>query len=315
MRQLLFLLFFLTSIIAFSQKSYSKEFSLLTDNDLYTSTYRDRYYSNGLFLTYRFLHKNKKNENIEKIISSFQLGHMIFTPVKATLVFAGDHDRPFAAYFFGEYGKNYFYKDQNILTTKLQVGIIGPSARGKELQNFIHSIYNYPKAMGWREQIKSAIGVNLELNYNKHISKISSNYFDINNFSILRAGTVFTDISTGIYTRFGFKKLQKLYNSTAFHSNFNTQKKINHSESYLYFRPLISYVFYDATIQGSFLNTNSPVTYEVMPFKFSLEIGYRYNWGRFNYGYTFHYHSKKLKSIRVKKSNTYGSIHIGYYFN
>jgi len=51
MRQLFFLSFLLISLAAFSQQSFSKEFSLLTDNDLFTSTSRDRYYSNGLFLT------------------------------------------------------------------------------------------------------------------------------------------------------------------------------------------------------------------------------------------------------------------------
>ena len=78
---------------------------------------------------------------------------------------------------------------------------------------------------------------------------------------------------------------------------------------------MFSYVLYDATIQGSFLNKTSPVTYDVMPFHFSLDIGYRYYRKRFLYGYTFTYHTKKLKSDRIKKSNTYGSIYIGYYFN
>lgn len=315
MRQLFFLSFFLISLAAFSQQSFSKEFSLLTDNDLYTSLFRDRYYSNGLFLTYRQVHKAGENKKIKKIISSFQLGHMIFTPVKATLEFAAQHDRPFAGYLFGEYGRSYFYKNQNTLITKLQLGAIGPNSQGKELQNFIHGIYNFPNATGWKHQIKGAIAVNLEINYSKYLSKMSFDRFDLSSYSVVRAGTVFTDISTGVYSRFGFKKLQKLYNSTAFNSNLNTKNGKNYSESYIYIKPLISYIMYDATIQGSFLNTNSPVTYDIMPFKFSLEIGYRYNWNRFNYGYTFHYHTKKLKSIRVKNSNTYGSIYIGYNFN
>ncbi len=315
MRHWYFLSFFLVSTVVFSQQSFSKEFSLLTDNDLYTSISRDRYYSNGLFLTYNFLHKHTKNKNIAKKISTIQLGHMIYTPVKATLEFAAQHDRPFAAFFFGEYGKSNFYKNQNILTTKLQVGVIGPSAKGKGLQNFIHSIYNYPKAMGWKEQIKEAFVMNIELNYNKYFSKISSSQIDFSSYSKLRAGTIFTDFSTGIYSRIGFHKLQKLYNSTAFHSNLNTKENKSYSESYIYLKPMVSYVMYDATIQGSFLNKSSPVTYDVMPFQFSLEIGYRYNWNRFNYGYTFHYHTKKLKSYRVENSNSYGSIYIGYYFN
>jgi hypothetical protein len=311
----LFICFFLFSSLIFSQNSFSKEFSITTDNDLYTSITRDRYYTNGLFLTYRYLDKNTKKETIEKVISAFQLGHMIYTPIKPTLKLAALHDRPFAAYFFAEYGKNKFYKNQDIFTTKIQLGIIGPNSKGEEIQNFIHEMNNFPKAKGWQHQIQEAFALNLEIQYTKYIAKLSTTKLDVSSHSIARAGTIFTDFSTGIYTRFGFKKLQKLYNSTAFHSNLNTTKNNSHSESFIFLKPLISYVLYDATLQGSLFNTDSPVTYDVMPFKFSLEIGYRYNWKRFNYGYTFQYHTKKLKSIRVKNNNNYGSISIGYYFN
>ena len=47
----LLLLLFLT-IESFSQEKFTKEFSIVTDNDLYISIEKDRYYSNGLFLSY-----------------------------------------------------------------------------------------------------------------------------------------------------------------------------------------------------------------------------------------------------------------------
>ena len=315
MRYLFSFLFISLSFISFSQNNYSKSFSLLSDNDLYTSTSQDRYYTNGLFLAYRFLKENT-NENLEKKIITYQLGHMIFTPIKSTLKFPSLHDRPFAGYLFGEYGINRFYKTQNIFETNFQIGVIGPKSQANELQNFIHSIYGFPKATGWEHQIKEAVAINSTIKYIHFLGKNKTEMFDISSYNSLNAGTIFTNISTGLYARIGFKKLRETYNSIAFNSNLNVSNtKQKGNESFLYLKPLLSYVLYDATIQGSFLNTDSTVTYDVMPWNFTLEAGFRYATQRFDYGYTIHYHTKKLKSIRVKNSNIYGSVFIGYKFN
>jgi hypothetical protein len=293
---------------------FSNEFSILTDNDLYTSTYRDRYYTSGVFLTYRTV-ANSKNKKFLKKIHTFQIGHMMFTPIKATLALASSHDRPFAGCFYGEYGQSRFYESQNILITNLQVGVIGPNAKGQEIQNFMHRLYNYPEAKGWKHQIHNAFALNLNITFVKHLKKVSSSHFDLNSYNELKAGTIFTAISTGLYSRIGLKKLQKTSNSVAFHSNLNKKSEQLFSESFIYIKPMINYVLYDATIQGSFLNNTSPVTFEVMPINFSFELGCKYYKRRFLYGYSFHFHTKKLKSITASKSNTYGSIYIGYYFN
>jgi len=314
MRTLSFLFLISISFCSFSQNSFSKEFSLLTDNDLYTSTYRDRYYTNGMFLTFRTV-VNNKNIKTTKKIHSYQIGHMMFTPIRANFPFASAHDRPFASYFYGEYGQSRFYDSQNVLITNLQVGVIGPISKGQELQDFIHQIYNFPKAEGWKHQIKNAFAINLNSTFIKYFKKASSSHFDLNSYNELRVGTMFTSASTGLYSRFGFKKLQKSSNTVAFNSNLNTKPAQNFSESFIYVKPMINYVLYDATIQGSFLNTTSPVTFDVMPFNFSLEVGYKFYKKRFLYGYTFHFHTKKLKSLRATKNNTYGSIYIGYFFN
>ncbi len=314
MRFLYFLFFFCISFVGLSQNSFSKEFSLLSDNDLYTSVSRDRYYTNGLFLNYRSI-STTKNEQLLKKIHHFQIGHMMFTPFKATLSFASTHDRPFAAYLYASYGQQRHFSSQNILITKLQLGIIGPGAKGAGLQNFIHQIYNYPKATGWEHQIKNAFAANLNATFIKHFSKENSSHLDFSNYNELNAGSVFTNFSTGIYTRIGIKKLQALSNSVAFHSNLNNSSSTSAPESFFFIKPMLNFVLYDATIQGSFLNTSSPVTFKVKPIVFSLELGYKYYHKRFLYGYTFHFHTKKLRSHRATKSNSYGGIYIGYYFN
>ena len=106
-------------------------------------------------------------------------------------------------------------------------------------------------------------------------------------------------------------------NSIAFNSNLNNQdsKYNNEIESFLYVKPMFSYIVYDATIQGSFLNTTSPITYTVLPFMFSTELGIRFTSNRFNLGYAIHYHTKKLKSLQVPGGNFYGSIQLNYQFN
>lgn len=309
----LFIISFISTSI-FSQRKYSKEFSFLNDNDLYISTSQDRYYTNGMFFTYRYL-STKSAKNIEKKIFDIQIGHHMYTPFKATVQQHDDHDRPFAGYAFGSFGINYFYKNESILKIAMQIGTLGPSAVSKELQDFIHDIYGYKKAIGWKYQIADAFALNLNIDHTKSLTK--SNYLDLNWVNNLRIGTVYSDFSSGFYGRIGLKPLQKIINSIAFNANLNNNSTNfnNEIESFIYIKPMLSYTAYDATIQGSFLNNNSPITFEIEPFKFTTEIGIRFTLNRFNFGYAINYHTKKLKSIRVPKGNFYGTIQLNYQFN
>ena len=166
MKQKIFFLFILFSVGLFSQQKYAKEFSFLNDNDLYISPNQDRYYTNGMFFSYRYLSK-KTPKNIQKKIFEVQLGHHMYTPFKATVQQNTDHDRPFAGYLFGSFGIQRFYKNETILKTTLQLGVLGPSAYSKPLQDFIHEIYGYKKAIGWKHQIANTIGVNFKIDYIK----------------------------------------------------------------------------------------------------------------------------------------------------
>jgi hypothetical protein len=310
------LFFFLFSFsIVFSQQKFSTQFSFKTDNDLYISTAKDRYYTSGIFLTYRHLTDNK-NEKIEKKIFEWQIGHQMYTPFKSIVTDVSLHDRPFAAYLYGSFGINRIYKNNQILKTSLQVGVIGPAAFGKELQDFIHDIYDFDKAVGWKHQIKSAFGINLNASYSKFLVKDETNYFDITWVNNAKLGTVFTNISSGFYARMGFKPLQKIINSIAFDTSINNKKTSykREGESFLYAKTTLNYVFYDATLQGSFLNTDSEVTKELIPSNFGLELGLKFTLNRFNLGYAYLYNGQESKGLRVNRGNYYGSIQLNYLF-
>jgi len=310
----LFLLFFCLQIA--SQEKFSKEFSFINDNDLYVSFKRDRYYTNGMFFRFRHLTK-PKSEKVIKRIFDWQIGHEMFTPNKPTVDDIDEHDRPFAGHLFGSFGINRVYKKQRIFNTSVILGVIGPNALGRELQELIHDIYGFKEPSGWDFQIKNAISANLKAEYIHHISTNDDKSFEISWINSGRIGTVYSDISSGFYMRAGTLPLSELTNSIAFNTNLNNESTdfVREVESFFFFEPTLRYAFYDATIQGSFLNEGSPVTKELIPLVFNLRIGFQFTANRFNLGYVFNYNTSKSEELRYTYGNKYGSIIISYLFH
>ena len=303
------------SISVFSQQKFSKEFSFLTDNDLYVSKVKDRYYSNGMFLTYRYLTKDFKN--LEKKIIELQIGHEIYTPYKSTVINVALHDRPFAAYLYGNVGILRVYKNEKILKTKLQIGVVGKSAFGEELQEAIHTIYNFRSPDGWKYQIRNTVAINFDTEYYKALGTNKTKHFDSNFVSKLRLGTIFSEASIGLMGRIGFKELQPIQNSIAFNTHLNNDvtSYVRGIESFLYYETSLTYVAYDATLQGSIFNNDSPVTFKPNAIRFDIELGYKFTAKRCNFGYSYHFHSNKMSKLRFDNGNDYGRIFFSYLFN
>lgn len=316
MKKIIAFFFIVYSISSFSQRKYSQQFSILNDNDLYISTVQDRYYTNGLFLSYDYL-SNKRDNYLLKRIYKIQIGQKMYSPYKANVSSLSEHDRPFAAYLYGGFGMRNFYANNTSIQLSGEIGILGPSAKGQELMNFIHDIYGFNRADGWKYQIKDAFAFNFSADYTKHINAISNKNFDVNWKNTLNVGTVFTDLSTGFLSRFGVQSLSSFSNSIAFNSNLNddNSKSYNNSEFFFFINPMLRYTLYDATIQGSFLHDNNTVTYDVRPFVLTTTAGLQFTANRFNFGFSVTHHTRKLDNDLVPNSNFYGSILLNYQFN
>lgn len=299
--------------VFFAQEKFSKEIVLLTENDLYVSTSRDRYYTNGFFLNYRYL-TNKKPEKLEKRILEWQIGHEMYNPNKSTVQSISEHDRPFAAYLFGSFGISNVYKKKKILNISLQMGTIGPDAFGEEVQDFVHSLYGFKDVTGWKYQIANAFGINLKAEYLHFITKSKTDGFDLTWLNEGRLGTVYSDISSGVMARFGFNPLASFLNSISFGTHLNNSETnfVRQIESFFFIKPVFRYAFYDATLQGSFLNDNSIITKELVPFVFDIAIGIQFTAKRLNFGYVFNYNTSKSKNLRYTYGNKYGSIFVSY---
>jgi len=311
----IFLLLFLFFVsISFSQEKLSKEFSFISDNDLYISSQKDRYYSNGLFFSYRYLAPNFKKAS--KKIFEFQLGHQIYTPFKSTVINKKLHDRPFAGYLYGSFGIVRVFKNKTILKNSFQIGMVGKSAFGQELQEVVHKIYNFRNPDGWKYQIKNTIALNFDTEYHKTLGTNKSNNLDGNFKSKLRLGTIFNEATIGFLGRIGFKELQPIHNSIAFNTHLNNGNTpfVRGVESFLYYETSLAYVAYDATIQGSLFNNNSPITFKPNTIRFNAEIGYKFTAKKWVFGYAYHFHSNKLNNLRNNRGNDYGQLFFSYLF-
>ncbi|MEZ7506405.1 lipid A deacylase LpxR family protein [Flavobacterium sp. Arc2] len=283
------------------------EIGIITDNDLYTSSKNDMYYTNGLEVFDRYVTKND-NPKIYKKTTEFRLGQCIYTPRFLNTPSKEIMDRPYAGYLFGELGRSFFYKNESVLKTDLQLGFVGPNAFGRETQRSFHKLVGYKEVRGWEYQIQNALAVQTHFLFSQKLfTNVQSDFVDFHFRSEANLGTVLTGLSTGFMARIGFKKLTPVYNSNLYGGALGS----NESEFYFYISPSINYQLYDATIQGSLFNNNSPVTFSLVPFRFNGEAGFKYRKNNLNLSYIFMYRGRELYS----KTNTgyfYGSIGVSY---
>lgn len=309
-------LFTLASALTFGQAK-TAEIGFITDNDLYTSSKNDMYYTNGLELFYRFLSKNN-NEKINKKITEFRIGQYIYNPRFINAEAVTINDRPFTGYLFAEAGRSFFYQSESVLKTDFQLGFMGPNALGKETQESFHHIIGYKEVFGWENQLHNAFAVQAHVMYSKKMFPSKHNDFiDLHFQSEANLGTIFTGVSTGFLTRIGFKKLLPIYDSNLYDASVSFQPQYNIREFYFYAMPSVNYQFYDATIQGSMFSNTSPLTFDLEPLRFNAEFGLKYRHNNFNMSYSFIYRGRELRDPETNTNSGYfyGSIRFGYLLN
>ena len=312
--QLLFFVFIFA--LPSTAQTIPTEIGVVFENDLYTSTLNDKYYTNGLEVFYRFLNK-KSNEKVNKIISEFRIGQHIYNPQTIKANDLNKNDRPFAGYLFFRGGWNTYYQNESMRRINFQMGYVGLNAFGEEIQKLFHKTFGYSDVEGWQYQIQNTLALQSNLYYSKNVvSSLSNQHLDLQFVGDLNLGTISNGISVGFLSRISLKKLLPVYNSNLYNGSLNSNKKVykEESEFYFYINPNINYQWYDATIQGSLFNDNSPVTFSLMPFRFNGEAGLKYKKNNWNLNYNFVYKGKEAKN-NVIIGYFYGSIGASYLLN
>ncbi|UKT62440.1 lipid A deacylase LpxR family protein [Pedobacter mucosus] len=295
-------------------QSYKNEFGFKTENDAYLATLNDRYYTNGLFIYFRrAIDSSKLSDKIEKKTYEISAGQKMYTPFWGQVPKQVDQDRPFAGYLYAGAAYSIFYKNESVLKTSVEIGMVGPNSFAQDAQRFLHKTVGFYTPAGWEYQIKNEVAVNFAANYSKLLYRTTDNVVDFSGQGYANLGTTFSGLGGSILFRAG--RLNQLFNSAYHNAVIGNSKtaSLNKSEFFFYLKPQLNVVAYDATIQGSLFNNNSPVTFGVKPVVFEQQLGLNYSSKRFTVDFNVIFKTKEVESIA--KAQNYGGLSLYYRFN
>jgi len=210
--------------------------SVYSENDKYFAG-TDQHYTNGFKLS--FLSTNLRDFTgesvpwpVRPIAQAFgrftepdaayklnlSLGQNIYTPEIIHTAEFQPKDRPYAAWLYvGAAYQNYLpertttsglWIPPRLDVFEITAGTVGPSARGREIQNGFHDIIGVPHAEGWTHQIKNEVGVNLVFERKYRVSTAGSRDglgADLIPHAGFSAGNIFTYANLGLEVRTGWK--------------------------------------------------------------------------------------------------------------
>ncbi len=286
------------------------EMGFVTENDLYTSSVYDRYYTNGLEI---YFIKPISNGSAEKRLLGFRAGQYLYNPQTRNADNLLVNDRPFCGLLFGEASISRYYQSENYFRTELQLGYIGPNSFGEEMQETFHELSNFKTVRGWQNQIHNAFLAQLNVAHYLSFPAFNSSKFSMGWQNKLQMGTILNGVSSGLMARIAIHKLLPIFESNLYQASAGKQSRPKPKELYFFLNPNINYQFYDATIQGSMFSDSSPITFDLIPVRFVFEAGFKYRYHRFNAHYTFNYRSQEVDN-NVNMGYFYGSIKLGFLF-
>ena len=295
---------------------YKNEFGFRSDNDAYLAYGQDRYYTNGLFITFRHAaDQTRLKSNINKRIWEIEAGQKIYNPLSGQMSDIAKIDRPFAGYLYAGASMNWLYSTENNLKLGIQFGTIGPSSLAEDGQVLLHDVIGFYDIEGWDSQVRDEIGINLAAEYNHLLHRGTSQKTDFTLTSNARLGNTFSGAGVGVLFRAG--TINQLFNSamtTSILSNNSKTETLNEKELFFYAQPAISYVAYDATVEGGLFRENKgQVTFDAKPFVFSQQLGVMYSKKRWTADFSVIFKSREIKSNA--RAHQYGSAALYYRFN
>jgi hypothetical protein len=193
--------------------------SLQVENDLFGSG-NDRFYSHGTEISYLrpgeppswlagLARRLPFFELGDAQAVQFSLGHQIFTPEDTQATALLPDDRPYAGWLFGNaellsrLSTSASSQTGNLLG--ITVGVVGPAALGKEIQNGWHDLIGVPRTGGWANQLRNEIGVNL--NYSRRWQYFEpaplATEFEVAPHLSASLGNVYTYAGSGVMMRWG----------------------------------------------------------------------------------------------------------------
>lgn len=144
--------------------------------------------------------------------AGFVAGHLMFTPEDITIARPQPNDHPWASFLFAGLFWQRASKNRRVQDhVQLNVGLVGPSSGGEQLQREVHGILDGKMPRGWDNQLPNEVTGNLHVRrtwrlFPGNLSPISSNL----EYELLpkvggSLGTVLREVRAGMEGRFGWE--------------------------------------------------------------------------------------------------------------
>lgn len=286
------------------QKKY---FRFHYDNDYFTKT--DQYYTQGITLEY--VHPSIKKIPAARLLwkpfnsqpqygISFNLFGYTPTTILSDSILYGD--RPFNANISVKiFSIQADEINRQQISSALSMGVMGPAALGYDIQYNIHRWLKNPVPHGWQHQTKNDFIINYQLNYEKQLL-VAGNNFLLNTTAEARLGTL-TNKLIG-----GFNLMAGRFNNR-FSPPGNEKRK---AEYYFYSQGRVSFIGYDASMQGGLFTRNNPYTIsggDISRVTFKADAGIIVNFKKIFLSYT---QSILSKEFRTGKYHRWGGVSVGF---
>jgi hypothetical protein len=187
--------------------------TFILENDSFGGT--DRNYTNGVRLAW--LSGTREPDRIARFLArlvgagenavvrrGFALGQSIYTPADIDATEPLDDQHPYAGFLYGEYTA--LLEAAGVHQLTLQLGVVGPSALGEEVQNSFHDLIGGEEAEGWDNQIGDTPAISLA--YDRQFRALATSEplglgFDLVPSFGATVGTVQTNARLGLTARVG----------------------------------------------------------------------------------------------------------------
>jgi len=263
------------------------------DNDYFTKT--DYYYSQGITLEYVAPALRRKPLNVlllrlpEATDKKYGLAFNIYgyTPTRTNSDAILYGDRPYAsAMSLSSFLAGTDRVHRQRLSATLHLGVIGPLALGKPIHTEIHRALDNRLPKGWQNQVQNDVLLNYQLLYEKQVA--AGGIFLLSGSSGLTAGTVSNKLNAGFNFMFGH-----------FDNPYQPALRSPRWQYYLYGKPVVNLVGYDAMMQGGIFNRQNPYTIpagDITRLTFQADAGVVVGYKRFRLSYSQAFLTKEFRT-------------------
>jgi hypothetical protein len=301
--------FFILNGRAQDDKTFNFQSELNTDNDAFIIWENfDRYYTYGAGFKQKF--KAKKLLGLEQLFKKkkfvfYSLGFRTegYTPTRddySEIELDEDgfnFERPFAGLLFATFDASYLFEDA-FIRTEVYLGIMGPSAYSREIQDWIHeNITDDDLIDGWDFQIPDQPIINFNIYATQTLYEYQG-WFDLYLQGTLRLGNLYMDATPGLGFRLG------IFESVTSSNAFGNGLVASPTTRALFFRSHFSAtaVAFNGTAQGRLINNDFEFAIDDLShFHTSMSHGLFYTGRRFaasfDHIFTFGKVNKKVRHI------------------